>query len=123
VKGKAGEDLVEKQNAEMGLMPVVAAEAATYGYEAETGISFRAFLNDEKPMLTFDDGVDVMRILMTAYMSALADGLWNFLRAGSIRLCPTSPREMEAVTLRARQGIQASRESLKVLRSVAIPWP
>ena len=30
VKGKSGEDLVEKQNAEMGLMPVVAEEAATY---------------------------------------------------------------------------------------------
>jgi predicted dehydrogenase len=70
VKGKAGEDLVEKQNAEMGLMPVVAAESATYGYEAENRHFVRAFLNDEKPMLTFDDGVEVMRILMTAYMSA-----------------------------------------------------
>src|SRR4029079_4971154 len=35
VKGKSGEDLVEKQNAEMGLMPVVAEEAAAYGYEGE----------------------------------------------------------------------------------------
>ncbi|HWJ12528.1 MAG TPA: Gfo/Idh/MocA family oxidoreductase, partial [Gemmatimonadaceae bacterium] len=35
VRGKAGEDLVEKQNAEIGLMPVVANEAAAYGYEAE----------------------------------------------------------------------------------------
>src|SRR5450756_1972924 len=35
VKGKAGEDLVEKQNAEMGLMPVIANEAAAYGYENE----------------------------------------------------------------------------------------
>src|SRR5438034_9265290 len=35
VKGKAGEDLVEKQNAEMGLMPVVTQESATYGYDAE----------------------------------------------------------------------------------------
>src|SRR5919112_1937662 len=33
VRGKEGEDLVEKQNAEMGLMPVVANEAAAYGYE------------------------------------------------------------------------------------------
>ena len=32
VKGKAGEDLVEKQNAEVGLMPVVADEADEYGY-------------------------------------------------------------------------------------------
>ena len=70
VKGKTGEDLVEKQNAEMGQMPVIAEEAAAYGYEAENRHMVHAFLNDEKPMLTFDDGVDVMRILMTAYMSA-----------------------------------------------------
>src|SRR5438552_13084350 len=35
VKGKTGEDLVEKQNAEMGQMPVVANEEVAYGYEAE----------------------------------------------------------------------------------------
>jgi predicted dehydrogenase len=70
VKGKAGEDLVEKQNAEVGLMPVVAQEPAAYGYEAENRHFVRAFLNDETPMLTFDDGVEVMQILMTAYMSA-----------------------------------------------------
>ena len=35
VQGKAGEDLVEKQNAEIGLMPVVADEAGEYGYIAE----------------------------------------------------------------------------------------
>jgi len=70
VKGKAGEDLVEKQNAEVGLMPVVAEEAAAYGYEAENRHFVRAFIAGEKPMLTFDDGVEVMRILMTAYMSA-----------------------------------------------------
>src|SRR5262245_54598313 len=33
VRGGAGEDLVEKQNAEQGLMPVVGNEAAEYGYE------------------------------------------------------------------------------------------
>ncbi|MEF3375484.1 hypothetical protein P0Q10_08910, partial [Campylobacter jejuni] len=32
VRGEAGEDLVEKQNAEQGLMPVLEDEAATYGY-------------------------------------------------------------------------------------------
>ncbi|MGK2963785.1 MAG: Gfo/Idh/MocA family protein, partial [Gemmatimonadaceae bacterium] len=70
VKGKAGEDLVEKQNAETGLMPVVAAEPAAYGYEAENRHFVRVFLRGETPMLTFDDGVEVMQILMTAYMSA-----------------------------------------------------
>ncbi len=70
VKGKAGEDLVEKQNAEMGMMPVIADEAAAYGYEAENRHFVRAFLRGEKGMLTFDDGVEVMQILMAAYMSA-----------------------------------------------------
>jgi predicted dehydrogenase len=70
VQGKAGEDLVEKQNAEMGLMPVVADEAAAYGYTAENRHMTRAFLHGEKPMLTFDDGLEVVQILMAAYMSA-----------------------------------------------------
>jgi predicted dehydrogenase len=70
VKGKAGEDLVEKQNAEMGLMPVVANEPVAYGYEAEDRHFVRAFLGKETPHLTFDDGIEVVELLMTAYMSA-----------------------------------------------------
>ena len=70
VHGRAGEDLVEKQNAEMGLMPVVAGEAAAYGYEAEDRHFVRAFLGKEQPRLTFDDGVEVVKILMAAYLSA-----------------------------------------------------
>ena len=70
VRGKAGEDLVEKQNAELGMMPVVPAEAVAYGYEAEDRHFVRAFLGKEKPLLTFDDGVDVVELLMTAYRSA-----------------------------------------------------
>jgi predicted dehydrogenase len=70
VKGKSGEDLVEKQNAEMGQMPVVANEAAAYGYEAENRHFVRAFLGKEEPLLTWDDGLDVVRLLMAAYQSA-----------------------------------------------------
>jgi predicted dehydrogenase len=70
VKGKAGEDLVEKQNAEIGLMPVVANEPAAYGYEAEDRHFVRVFLGKEKPRLTFDDGLEVVELLMAAYMSA-----------------------------------------------------
>lgn len=70
VRGKAGEDLVEKQNAEIGLMPVVPNEAAAYGYEAEDRHFVRAFLRKEKPRLTWDDGLEVVQILMTAYQSA-----------------------------------------------------
>lgn len=70
VGGKSGEDLVEKQNAETGLMPVVANEPAAYGYEAENRHFVRAFLRGETPLLTFDDGLEVVRLLMAAYMSA-----------------------------------------------------
>jgi predicted dehydrogenase len=70
VKGSAGEDLVEKQNAEMGLMPVVGSEEAEYGYEAENRHMVRSFLADRRPMENFDDGVNVTELLMSAYMSA-----------------------------------------------------
>jgi predicted dehydrogenase len=70
VKGRTGEDLVEKQNAEMGLMPVVPGEPFVYGYEAEDRHVVRAFLNEERPMLTFDEGLEIVKLLMTAYMCA-----------------------------------------------------
>jgi predicted dehydrogenase len=82
VQGKAGEDLVEKQNAEMGLMPVVAEEASAYGYSAENRHMARAFLRGEKPMLTFEDGVEVVQILMAAYMSAQKGQTLEFPPAG-----------------------------------------
>ena len=82
VRGKTGEDLVEKQNAEMGLMPVVPSEAAAYGYEAEDRHFVRVFLGKEEPLLTFDDGLDVVKVLMTAYQSAEQGKTLNFPPAG-----------------------------------------
>jgi predicted dehydrogenase len=70
VQGRAGEDLVEKQNAEIGQMPVVANEPMAYGYEAEDRHFVRVFLGKEKPLLTFDDGLEVVKVLMTAYQAA-----------------------------------------------------
>jgi len=70
VRGSEGEDLVEKQNAEIGQMPVVAEEPVAYGYEAEDRHFARVFLGKEQPLLTFEDGLEVVRLLMTAYMSA-----------------------------------------------------
>ena len=70
VTGRAGEDLVEKQNAEQGVMPVVPEEYVAYGYTNEDRHFVRAFLGEEQPLLTFDDGLDVVKILMAAYQSA-----------------------------------------------------
>jgi predicted dehydrogenase len=70
VRGSAGEDLVEKQNAEQGLMPVVGNEAAEYGYEGENRYFVQAFLDGRQPELDFEAGREVTELLMTAYMSA-----------------------------------------------------
>jgi predicted dehydrogenase len=70
VKGKAGEDLVEKQNAEQGLMPVVPNEEADYGYEGENRYFVNCFLEGKQPEENFHDGLEVTELLMTAYMSA-----------------------------------------------------
>ncbi|HEX6508128.1 MAG TPA: Gfo/Idh/MocA family oxidoreductase [Chloroflexota bacterium] len=70
VTGSAGEDLVEKQNAEQGQMPVVPDEAAVYGYTLENRHMVQAFSSGEKPMETFEDGVAVVEMLMAIYRSA-----------------------------------------------------
>jgi predicted dehydrogenase len=70
VQGDTGEDLVEKQNAETGVMPIVSDEEAEYGYTAENRHMVQAFRAGEMPMSTFSDGVAVTDLLMTAYMSA-----------------------------------------------------
>src|SRR5437867_1328395 len=88
VKGKTGEDLVEKQNAEMGLMPVVTSESAAYGYDAEDRHFVRVFLGRESPLLTFDDGLEVVKLLMTAYMSAEQGKTLDFPPAGIERFVP-----------------------------------
>ena len=70
VAGAEGEDLVEKQNAESGGMPVVSNEAEVYGYTAENRHMVESFLAGKRPEENFDDGLDVTRLLMAAYMSA-----------------------------------------------------
>lgn len=89
VKGKAGEDLVEKQNAEVGLMPVVSSEEHEYGYTAENRHMVESFLEGKRPMENFSDGLNVTELLMTAYMSIEKEktlpfpppGLDNFIPA------------------------------------------
>ncbi|MDG2265496.1 MAG: Gfo/Idh/MocA family oxidoreductase [Candidatus Marinimicrobia bacterium] len=70
VVGASGEDLVEKQNAESGGMPVVSSEAEVYGYTAENRHMVESFLAGKRPEENFDDGLNVTELLMTAYMSA-----------------------------------------------------
>ena len=94
VRGSAGEDLVEKQNAEVGLMPVVASEAAAYGYENEDRHFVRAFLGKEAPQLTFDDGLEVVRLLMAAYQSAEQGRTLEFPPPGLADFVPAVARGM-----------------------------
>ncbi|NNE70055.1 MAG: gfo/Idh/MocA family oxidoreductase, partial [Rhodothermales bacterium] len=70
VSGAEGEDLVEKQNAEQGVMPFVGNEAAEYGYEDENRHFARCFLDGVQPELDFKAGLEVVELLMTAYMAA-----------------------------------------------------
>jgi predicted dehydrogenase len=70
LQGQAGEDLVEKQNAEQGLMPVVGNEAAEYGYEGENRHFVQHFRDGVQPEQDFRAGLEITELLMTAYMSA-----------------------------------------------------
>lgn len=70
VSGSAGEDLVEKQNAEQGLMPVLDDEAGIYGYTLENRHFVDCFRACRLPMETFADGVAVVEMLMALYRSA-----------------------------------------------------
>lgn len=70
VQGVAGEDLVEKQNAEQGLMPIVGSETTEYGYEAENRYFVDCFLDGIQPEVSCYDGLEVTELLMTAYQSA-----------------------------------------------------
>jgi predicted dehydrogenase len=70
VRGAEGEDLVEKQNAEQGLMPVIEDEAVAYGYVGEDRHMVEAFRHSQRPIETFADGVGVVEILMGLYRSA-----------------------------------------------------
>lgn len=70
VTGAEGEDLVEKQNAEQGLMPVLDDEAGVYGYTGENRHMVERFRAGKLPIETFVDGVAVVEWLMALYHSA-----------------------------------------------------
>ena len=70
LQGEQGEDLVEKQNAEQGLMPLLEDEALTYGYTHENRHMVEAFRRRLEPSETIRDGLAVNQLLMAAYLSA-----------------------------------------------------
>jgi predicted dehydrogenase len=82
VKGAAGEDLVEKQNAEQGLMPVLGNEATEYGYESQDRYFVQCFLDGKQPEESFYDGLEITELLMTAYMSAEQERTIHFRPEG-----------------------------------------
>jgi predicted dehydrogenase len=70
VTGRGGEDLVEKQAAEQGLMPVISNEELTYGYINEDRYMVDCFIDGKMPEENFADGLLVTQMLMTAYKSS-----------------------------------------------------
>ncbi|OOG71403.1 dehydrogenase [Sinorhizobium sp. A49] len=78
VTGSEGEDLVEKQNAEQGLMPVLEDEAGAYGYTDENRHMVECFRKGEKPLETFEDGLAVVEMLMGLYRSAEINATLQF---------------------------------------------
>jgi predicted dehydrogenase len=92
VKGETGEDMVEKQNAEQGLMPVLGNEAAEYGYESQNRYFVQCFLAGKQPEESFYDGLEVTELLMTAYMSAEQERTIEFKPEGLDSFIPLVAR-------------------------------
>jgi predicted dehydrogenase len=92
VTGAAGEDLVEKQNAEQGLMPLLGSEAFEYGYEAENRHFIRSFLDGVQPEENWRAGLEVVELLMTAYMSAEQEKTLDWKPEGLDRFVPAVAR-------------------------------
>ena len=65
-----GEDMVEKQNAEQGLMPVLSDESLSYGYTTENATVASDFLARRQPRESLANGVQVTELLMAAYQAA-----------------------------------------------------
>jgi len=94
VAGKKGEDLVEKQNAEIGLMPIVSDEAGEYGYTGENRHMVQAFLSGKRPDENFEDGLRVTKLLMAAYMSVEQEATIDFQKADLENFVPAVAKGM-----------------------------
>jgi predicted dehydrogenase len=68
--GEKDEDLVEKQNAEQGLMPLIEDESVTYGYTEENRHMVESFLAGRQPLESVHDGLVVSELIMASYLAA-----------------------------------------------------
>jgi predicted dehydrogenase len=98
LRGESGEDLVEKQNAEQGLMPILGNESADYGYEAENRHFTRAFAEGVQPELDFHAGRDVTELLMACYMSAEQERVIDWKPDGLEKYTPPVARRAETTS-------------------------
>jgi predicted dehydrogenase len=96
LRGEMGEDLVEKQNAEQGLSPILGNESADYGYEGENRAFVRAFRDGIQPELGFQAGRDVTELLMACYMSAEQERVIDWKPAGLRQYVPPVARPVDA---------------------------
>ena len=68
--GEKDEDLVEKQNAEQGLMPLIEDETVTYGYTEENRHLVESFLSGRQPSESVHDGLEVSTLVMASCLAA-----------------------------------------------------
>ena len=83
VKSKTRAYFVEKQGAEQGLMPTVADESFTYGFQAEDRYMVQSFLQNRLPSENWHDGIAILELIMACYMSA-EEGRRLKFRPGSL---------------------------------------
>jgi predicted dehydrogenase len=92
MRSPAGEELVEKQEAEQGLIPLIADEAFTYGYINEDAHMVQSFLKGVSPNETWEDGLQVVRLCMASYMAAEAGRTLTFPPQGLETYIPAVAR-------------------------------
>ncbi len=61
---------LEKATATRGLLAVQPNEADLYGYVDETRETAKAFLNGEEPLLNWEFGLEITRLIQASYMAA-----------------------------------------------------
>lgn len=106
VRAAAGEELVEKQNADVGLLPLVADETHHYGYQEENRHMTAAFADNRPPAETLDDALLVSELLMTCYLSAELGETLRFPVSGIESYLPSVARKQWS----PRSVVEAARQ-------------